>query len=525
MFRPIALGIALLLPIALTAADLSGLVVAEHDGSPVAAAAITLRTNGKVVAELDTNDAGLFRATGLAAAEYVVTATKASFTTAERTIILTDAGGDAFLQITKLGVISGRVTDNQGNPVRNIVVAAVPAPTDGGPLRLYSTRPTGAVTDASGRYRLFGLTAGDYMVVALAGNARSIANVPNGATSDTSHGSTAEFYPSSRSPRVFSIRSGEQHNNIDFQGYSGPLFTIRGNVVGPGPDSPYRLSLVAEVAGIPLASATAQPGKEFQFDRVAPGTYKIVATRVVATGMNNLLDLINSGQIVVTSANEATILRELEAARAADTAPNPQRPEPTFGETIVNVSQDLNGVTLSAHSGVDAKLKYQPASGCPSSVQLTLNPIDYMGTVSIGKKLEEGTEVPLTGIPSATYSVALNLPSSSSCYAATSLIDFRQVSAGATVPIVAAKMGQIQGKVDTAGSATDDFAIVLISPDGITRRTFPLARDSSFSIPNVQPDRYRVSVNRRSATRVVAAEQNVIVESGMTAQVEFPTLP
>jgi hypothetical protein len=148
-----------------------------------------------------------------------------------------------------------------------------------------------------------------------------------------------------------------------------------------------------------------------------------------------------------------------------------------------------------------------------------------MGVGSSSKKLEAGTELPLTGIPSATYGVAVEMPATSGCYAATSIIDFRQLSSGAIVPIVVAPMGRIQGKVDTTGYAADDFTIVLISPDGITKRSFALGRDSGFAIPNVRPDHYRLSVSRRSASRVVAADQNVTVESGATAEVNFPALP
>jgi hypothetical protein len=523
MVRALALVFAIVMT--LTAADISGLVAAENDGSSVVGAAVTLRSGGNIVAEFETDDSGRFRALGLPAADYIVSVTKASFTTVERRVALTATGADIFLQITKLGVISGRVTDNQGNGIRNFVVAAVPVPADGAPPRVYNSRPKGAVTDASGRYRIFGLPAGDYAVLALAGNGRSIADVPNGALIDTSHGNTADFYPSGSRPTVFSIRSGEQHANIDIKVYSGPLFSIRGTVAGPGPDTPYRVSLVADVVGIPLASAIYQPGKEFRFDRIAPGTYKVVASRQVSSAANSIIDLINSGQIVINSANEAAIIQELEGARAVDRdARNRQPIEPAFAETTVTLAQDLNDLTLSARSGVDVKLSYKPPQDCPSSVQLTLNPMEYRGVGSSSKKLDAGVESPLTGIPSTEYAVALALPESSGCYAVTSLIDFRQVSPGAIVPIVAAKMGRIQGKVDTAGFSTDEFTIVLMGPDGFTKRTFALAKDSSFSIPNVRPERYRLSVSRRTATRMVAADQNVVVESGAVALVEFPTL-
>lgn len=521
-FRTLALGLGIATTLA--AADLSGVVVAEHDGSPVVAAAITLRSDGNVVAELETDSSGLFRASGLPAAEYVVVATKASFTTAERRVALTEAGADVLLQITKLGVVSGRVTDAQGNGVRNMVVAAVPVPADGGALRVYNSRPKGAATDSSGRYRIFGLTAGDYVVVALAGNARSIANVANGVVADTSHGNTAEYFPSSRSPRVLPIRSGEEHTNINFTAYAGPLFTIRGTVNGPSPDTPYLVSLVAEHVGIPLASSIAQPGQEFQFDRVAPGTYKIVAARQPFAA-NSILELINSGQLVITSANEAAIAQILETERAAASTQRVQRAEPAFAETTVTVSQDITGVTLSARPGVETKLIYQAAEGCPFFVQLILNPIEYLGSGSTVKKLETGVESSVIGMPSGAYSISLDLSESSGCYGVTSTIDFRQGSPGTAIPIVVAHMGSIRGKVDTTGYTNEEFTILLTTSDGVTKRTLALSQDSSFSIQNLRPGRYSVSVTRRSKTRVVAADQNVVVESGAIAQVEFPALP
>jgi hypothetical protein len=508
---------------AAAAADLSGLVTAEHDGSPVVAAAITLRSEGKVVAELETDSSGIFKAAKLPAAEYVVSIAKASYTAAERRVTLTDKGADVTLQIAKLGVISGRVLDRQGKGIRNMVVAAIPAPADGGPPALYNTRPTGAVTDSNGRYRVFGLPAGNYYAVALAGNPRSQANVTNGLIADTSHGNTAQMYPT-----VLPIHNGDEQSNINFTGYSGPLFSIKGIVIGPGPDTPYRVSLVAEGVGIPVADATAQPGKEFQFDRVAPGTYKIVASRLASSGLN-IADLINSGQIVVTAANQEAILRELQlsqSVQAAQAKGNAQKIEPAFGETTVTVvTQDLTGVTLAARPGIEPKLLYQAAYSCPTSVQLTLSPVEYMGTGSSGRSLTAGVETALPAMAPAMFAVSVNLPADSGCYAQTTRIDFRNFSSGSVIPIVVGKLGLIRGKVDTTGYLPEEFQIVMTAPDGIVKRTFALAKDSTFTIPNLRPGRYRVTATRRSANRVIASDQDVPVGSGETAQVEFPALP
>jgi hypothetical protein len=65
----------------------------------------------------------------------------------------------------------------------------------------------------------------------------------------------------------------------------------------------------------------------------------------------------------------------------------------------------------------------------------------------------------------------------------------------------------------------------MTAPDGIVKRTFALAKDSTFTIPNLRPGRYRVTATRRSANRVIASDQDVPVGSGETAQVEFPALP
>lgn len=511
----------------LFAADITGLVVAEHDGAPIVAAAITVRSAGQVVAEFETDESGRFRAPGLPAADYTVEAAKASFGAAERRVSLADQNTDLFLPLTKLGVISGRVIDSQGNGIRNVVVAAAPAPTDGGPVRLLNSRPTGAATDASGRYRIFGLPPGDYIAVALTGNARNIANVPNGIAADTSRGSTAEFYPSTRNPTLLSIRSGEEHTNINFTGYAGPLFSISGNVIGPSPETGYRVALVAEGVHTPLLTAIAQPGQPFKLDRVAPGAYRLVAVRQPPSG-SNLIELINTGQILVNAANVDALIRELEAAGAAGStgADAPVPPPPAFGETTVTVvSQDIANLTLSARPGVDAKLVYQAGDGCPTPVQLVLNPIEYMGLGTTVRRVTAGEEALFTGMPPAPYTVGLNLPESSGCYAATATIDFRAISSGSTVPIVAAPLGRIEGKVDTTGYRAEEFTVALLTPEGVRARTLPLAADSTFSMPNLLPGRYRVSVTRRSATRAIAADQDISVTSGATARLEFPALP
>lgn len=507
----------------LAAADLSGLIVAEHDGSPVVSAAVTIRRGSDVVAETATDERGVFRAPNLASAEYTLTATKASFTNAERRVALAAAGEDLFVQLTKLGVISGRVTDGKGAAVGQVVVAAVPVQ-PGIPLRVYNARPKGAATDSRGRYRIFGLPAGDYIVVLLGGNARSMAAISTNGVVNTGASQTnaAQFYPSTRSPVTLSIRSGEEHSDIDFTSYTGPTFSVRGTVSGPSPETPYRLSLVAEGVGVPVASATAQPGKEFVFDRVAPGTYKIVAARLVSNA-GNLLQQLESGQIVVNvgQAEMAQILAELRA-EAAKEVPS----VPAFAEAIVTVTAaDMTAIALSARPGIEAKLVYQPAANCPATAQLNLEPFEFLGAGAMARKLDAGQETLIPALPTGAYGVTLNLPETSGCYAATTAIDFRQVSSGTAIPIVAAPLGSAQGKVDTTGYKTEDFTIRVITADGVVTRTLPLAKDSTFSVANLRPGRYRISVMRRTEARVIAADQEVVVESGAAALAEFPALP
>jgi protocatechuate 3,4-dioxygenase beta subunit len=128
------------------------------EARPVRRARVTLLARGGTGPRItDTDTKGAYRFDRVPAGDYKVTVEKPGFVKLDA-----DAAPHATLTMERGGAIEGVVTDAAGDPVLNVVVAALqPQPDGAKPKLVAQTR-----TDDLGRYRLHSLAAGDYVVEA-----------------------------------------------------------------------------------------------------------------------------------------------------------------------------------------------------------------------------------------------------------------------------------------------------------------------------------------------------------------------
>ena len=166
-----------------TAALAGSVMTDEQTPQPVRRVAITIAsTEGTVNRTVYTDENGRFSATGLPAGRYTVSANKAPYLRtsfgAKRydmpgtPVTLKDAQqmSDIVMRMSRGGVISGRITDENGEPAFGVNVRALQLRTQFGERTFVPVAGGGNLggdsTDDHGAYRIFGLPPGEYVITA-----------------------------------------------------------------------------------------------------------------------------------------------------------------------------------------------------------------------------------------------------------------------------------------------------------------------------------------------------------------------
>ena len=161
-------------------ATLTGVVVTDDGGRPVEHALVTVKGLAPAFALATSTDAqGRFAFTGLPASDVTVTATKTAYLTAfygARDRIRGPAVPFAFasasaqgimLRLVRGAVIAGVVKGPTGRPVAGVRVTAQLSRLTGGARRVVAgAQGQGGVSDDLGRYRIWGLVPGEYLIEA-----------------------------------------------------------------------------------------------------------------------------------------------------------------------------------------------------------------------------------------------------------------------------------------------------------------------------------------------------------------------
>jgi hypothetical protein len=191
------------------------------------------------------------------------------------------------------GVITGRVYDRYGDPVEGAAVSAQ-KPGAGGMMSSFMGTGHEAVTNDLGEYRIYGLAAGEYVVVATPGEggggfvgmARRMMGGSNRSreTADGQREATGKtFFPSvTEASRATKLRvaAGQETSGIDIAIQTVRVYSVRGRVSIPAglKGDNVRLMLIRTDGGTDMGGgSTAKADGSFEIEGVPSGTYRIMA--------------------------------------------------------------------------------------------------------------------------------------------------------------------------------------------------------------------------------------------------------
>ncbi len=221
-----------------------GTVVAADNGSPIRRAQVRIGGQG-AQGRLATTDAqGRFEIRDLPGGRYTVSASKGGFVSiqygqrrpSESGTPLDIGEGQTLEKIVialpRGSVISGRITDEFGEPVANAVVTSLRYGYAGGARRLL---PAGGqnsrdTTDDQGHFRLFGLSPGDYIISASFRSGGGEATDPSGENT----GYAPTYYPGTSSvadAQRVTVAIGQEQTSVIFSLIATRLVRVTGAVL------------------------------------------------------------------------------------------------------------------------------------------------------------------------------------------------------------------------------------------------------------------------------------------------------
>ena len=270
--------------------SIEGQVFNAATGEPLRKATVSLRgLTGRGQPMAVTSDASrTFRLTGVEPGRYRLFAERNGFVRQEYGARAPERPGTALtldkaqkvtaiaLRLTPQAVITGRIVDEDGDPVRNVSVQAMRMGYNQGRRQLISAG--NVQTNDLGEYRLYDIPGGKYYVSAML---RSMG--PMAAGKDRY---VPAYYPGATDPAAaaqLDVPAGTQMRGIDLTLRRAPTVAVRGKIVSAGTNAPSRGSSVRLMTRGPNVSMTlgqAGPGRgqggAFEITGVPPGSYTLV---------------------------------------------------------------------------------------------------------------------------------------------------------------------------------------------------------------------------------------------------------
>jgi hypothetical protein len=411
------------------------------------------------------------------------------------------------LRLPRGAVITGTIVDVDGLPSQGIAVTVLAQRYVGpqGERRyLAAGMPTLALSDDRGVYRIFGLPAGDYVVVAqpqtrqvgLPGS--EVRTVSRGVISDKGLILSQVFHPGAtdvgRAARV-TVRDGEERSGIDVQLQYVPLATIGGNAsVGSG-WNPAMLTMARtdEVPGFePVRSARADADGHFTFNSVPPGQYRIFARSTQASPITT------SGSPLIVTGNMEVAFADVTVA-GEDVTSVPLALEPAF--------------TISGRIAFEGERPPPPLAELRISVPITLT-IANAGLAVPQLRLESAGTFKVEGVVPGLYRMFGNIQGLRAPIGAWWLkslvvngrdildapLDLRQGADDAVITFTD-RASEVAGTLkDAQGAPAPEAYAVAFSADRSawffnSRRVAAVhpGRDGQFSIRNLPPGEYRIA--------------------------------
>jgi hypothetical protein len=253
--------------------------------TPVKKAVVSLRNVTQNFSYIAASDgAGHFQFPEVEPGNYLVVAASAqgfSYVPPPRTKLptITVAEGEHVtginVQLRPLGVISGKVIDEDGEPLPNVTIQALRYDYSRGPKALMQTG--NASTDDRGEYRLFDVPPGRYFLRASVGQTTT---APNMKSDVPETGYSPTFYPGGSDVTQATrpeATPGVETFGIDFRLRKGPVYHIRGKIENARANSAIQVQpceAAASIFGGQTATGLQADGR-FDLGGLSPGIYCI----------------------------------------------------------------------------------------------------------------------------------------------------------------------------------------------------------------------------------------------------------
>lgn len=276
-------------------ASVSGRVVAGDTGVPQREAAVVLVSRElRVSRRTTTDEQGRYAFVDLPAGRYALNVaparhrprylpTSASGDPRDRLVDLADGQEIEHLDVAldRAGAMTGRVVDELGEPLANVRVYAQSPRSDD------TVRTSGGTsTDDYGRFRIFGMRSGEYLL-----QTEGPAGMSTTGSDDPGEGYLPTYYPGTTNRAeapVLKLGRGEELTDLEIRLVRSRTFRITGLVFGLD-GTPAGGVLVRCVQGradgSPRSSTgITRPDGTFQIANLAPGEYVLFATSLNPSG-------------------------------------------------------------------------------------------------------------------------------------------------------------------------------------------------------------------------------------------------
>ena len=405
----------------------------------------------------------------------------------------------ATIVMPRSGVVTGRVTDDEGEPIARVAVSTMLfAPGASTPART-----AGGQTDDLGRYRIFGLPPGDYLIFADVRN-----NFGMDPDADPTGFMTTYFpgVPSESEAQRIQIQSGAETSGVDFRLLRGRLFTVSGTVLNSQGQPVFRANvLVTRDVGRPEPSmvngSSTDPQGHFTVRGLAAGDYKLAIRPRIAPQATVRID----GQQL------------------------PDMPE--FGSVDLHVDSDINDLVLTTRPTLSIAGRVVFAEGLPPATADASDPlrrIRITAAAALGTTFSPPSTVELApdltfllnGLSSAVVVRVNGLPANfvvRQVLVGTEDItdrghEFVDRDSGQLQIVVTSRVAGLEGTVaDAAGKpAVDSLVLLLLEPEN--GRHAALYRSGTVD-PN---GRFRLPALRAGQFLIVAIPRDRMPRNGDT---------